>query len=150
MAIVPILLHLLSREYLNAQRTGGTLFGTETARDALDGFDMVRVVIHGQGWAKAHTGEAADTVRFLQAHHTGFVPVEGTCRADLNAVAALGTDCHTPFGVSQAGDTDRRFVTNDLFVPGLGADIFTKMAADAELVVCDQNLHFSSPFHQIA
>jgi hypothetical protein len=135
--VIVIALSLLSSQYLNAERFCGALLGTQAAGYALDRLDIIRVIVHGKVRAKAHARKAAHAILFLEAHYTCLVSVEGTSRADVDALPALRADRHTPFRVSKTSDTNRRFVLVDLLVPGLGADVLAEMASNAQLVVCD-------------
>jgi hypothetical protein len=121
---------ILPGQHLDAEGLGGALLDTKATRNALDGFDIILVVVHAPVRAEAHTRQTAHTFLLLEAYHACLVTIQRARGANLDAVSTLGADGHAPFSVPEAGDVDGRLGRVDLFVPGLGANILTKMAAN--------------------
>jgi hypothetical protein len=119
------------------------LLGAEAAGNALDGFDIILVIVYAGIGAKADAGQATDAQFLVETDDAGFVTGQGVGGADVDALSALGADCHCPLGIAQATDADRGLGLVDLFVPGVGANILAKVAANTQLVVGDQNFHRS-------
>ena len=130
-------------DFDDGQGVGRALIGALAADDALEGLCPVGMVEHCPIRTKANAGKATHAQLFPQADDALLVPVEGVGGADVNTVAALVTKdgAEGDLAVTLFVDTNTRLFRIGDFEPGIGADLFAGMAADAEFWIVRQDFH---------